>query len=94
MKPRILFPVNDWDKPEPPERKALDLLVAALDLAQQAIREQHRRLDHVPLDSPPSLPTSELLAEIVVERCAELEHWIERYNDAVDYFLDRESDPF
>jgi hypothetical protein len=49
---------------------------------------------HLPLDSPPSLPTSELLAEIVVERSTELSHSIQRYNRAIDHMLDDRFEPF
>jgi hypothetical protein len=63
-------------------------------LAQQAVREQHPRLEHLPLDSPPQLPASELLAELVVERCGELQDWILRYNHVIDHILDESSDPF
>lgn len=79
---------------EPPERRALLVLLHALDLAQQAVRQQHPRLKHLPLDSPPSLPAHELLAEIVVERSTELSHWIQRYNQVFDHMLDGRFDPF
>ena len=83
---------------ELPERGVILLLLHALGLAQQAVRQQHCRLEHLPLESPPHLPSSELLAELVVERCAELQHWITRYNDVIDYVLDHCSsdsdDPF
>ena len=79
---------------QPPERRALLVLLHALELAQQAVREQHPRLDHLPLDSPPSLPASELLAEIIVERSAELSDWIQRYNRAIDQMLGERFDPF
>jgi hypothetical protein len=87
-------PVQLWLSDEPPERRALLVLLHALDLAQQAVREQHPRLEHLPLDSPPQLPASELLAELVVERCGELQDWILRYNHVIDHILDESSDPF
>jgi hypothetical protein len=87
-------PVQLWLPDEPPERRALLVLLHALDLAQQAVREQHPRLEHLPLDSPPQLPTSELLAEIVVERSAELSEWVQRYNRVIDHIFEDRSDPF
>lgn len=79
---------------EPPERRALLLLLSALELARHAVGEQHPRLAHLPLDSPPSLPASELLAEILIERSAELSHWIHRYNRAIDHMLHDRFGPF
>ena len=79
---------------EPPERRALLVLLHALDLAQHAVREQHQRLVHLPLDSPPQLPASELLAEIVVERSADLADWVQRYNAVIDHLFNERSDPF
>lgn len=70
------------------------MLLHALDLAQHAVREQHPRLEHAPFDSPPSLPASELLAELVVDCCAELEDWIQRYNRVIDHILHDNTDPF
>jgi len=90
----MMRPVQLWLPEQPPERRALLVLLHALDLAQQAVRQQHPRLEHLPLHSPPSLPASELLAEIVVERCAELADWVQRYNGVVDHILDEPSDPF
>jgi len=87
-------PVQLWLPDEPPERRALLVLLHALDLAQQAVREQHPRLQHLPLDSPPSLPASELLAEIVVERSTELSDWIQRYNHTIDHMLQDQFGPF
>jgi hypothetical protein len=72
----------------------LPQIPSPLELAQQAVREQHARLEHLPLDSPPSLPSSELLAEIVVERSAELSDWIQRYNQVIDHMLDEHDDLF
>lgn len=86
--------VQLWLPEEPPERRALLVLLHALDLAQHAVREQHPRLEHLPLDSPPQLPASELLAEIVVERCADLAVWIQRYNRVIDHILDDRPHPF
>jgi hypothetical protein len=48
----------------------------------------------LPLDSPPSLPASELLAEVLVERSRELADWVERYNHVIDHILDEPTDPF
>ncbi len=79
---------------EPPERRALLVLLHALDLARHAVCEQHPRLEHLPLDSHPSLPASELLAELVVERSAELSDWIQRYNQVIDHMLGDRFDPF
>ena len=79
---------------QPPERRALLRLLHALELAQQAVRVQHSRLVHPPLDSPPSLPASELLAEIVVERSVELADWIQRYNRVIDHMLDGRDELF
>jgi hypothetical protein len=87
-------PVQLWLPGEPPERRALLVLLHALELAQQAICDQHPRLEHLPLDSPPSLPVSEVLAEIVVERSAELSDWIQRYNQVIDHMLGERDDPF
>lgn len=87
-------PAQLWLPEEPPERRALLVLLHALELAQHAVCEQHPRLEHLPLDSPPSLPASELLAEIVVERSVELSEWIQRYNRAIDHMLGERDDPF
>jgi hypothetical protein len=87
-------PVQLWLPEKPPERRALLVLLHALDLAQHAVREQHPRLEHLPLDSPPSLPASELLAELVVERSAELSEWIQRYNRVIDDIIGEPTDPF
>ena len=90
----MMRPLQLWLPEKPPERRALLVLLHALDLAQQAVREQHPRLEHLPLDSPPSLPASELLAELVVDRCAELADWVQRYNHVIDHILDEPTDPF
>lgn len=87
-------PVQLWLPEQPPERRTLLVLLHALELAQQALCEQHPRLEYLPIDSPPSLPASELLAEIVVERSTELSHWIQRYNQVFDHMLDGRFDPF
>lgn len=87
-------PVQLWLPEQPPERRTLLVLLHALELAQQALCEQHPRLEYLPIDSPPSLPASELLAEIVVERSAELAAWIQRYNHVIDDILDQSTDPF
>ena len=67
-----------------PERGPLLLLLAALDLADSSLRVQHPRLDIDPEPSVPALPPSELLAELLVARFAELDTLIRRYNDAVN----------
>lgn len=69
---------------EVPERGPLLLLLAALDLADSSLRVQHPRLNiHPPPPSTP-LPPSELLAELLLQRFAELESLVARYNDAVN----------
>ena len=87
-------PAELWLPGDPPERRALLVLLHALELAQQALCDQHPRLEHQPLDTPPSLPISELLAEIVVDRCAELSDWLHRYNEVVDQILGQRENPF
>jgi hypothetical protein len=82
-------PVQLW-LDEAPERRALLVLLHALNLAAHAVREQHRRLEYHPRDSPPSLPASELLAELVVDRCDELSDWVRRYNRVVDHLIDEQ----
>lgn len=42
----------------------------------------------------PRLPASEILAELVVERCAELDACIDRYNGVIDHMLKPEELPF
>ena len=78
----------------PPERRALLLLQAALELARHALTVEHPRLAHLPMPNDPMLPTSELLAELLVGHCDELDAWIERYNDTIDHLLEREHIPF
>jgi len=75
-------PVQLWLPEQPPERRTLLVLLHALELAQQALCEQHPRLEYLPIDSPPSLPASELAA------------WIQRYNHVIDDILDQSTDPF
>ncbi len=78
----------------PPERPTLLLLQAALDLARQAITDQHPRLDYLPMVRDPRLPASEILAELVVARCAELDTWIDRYNSVLDHVHGPGDPPF
>ena len=78
----------------PPERQTLLLLQAALDLARQAITDQHPRLDHLPIAQDPRLPASEILAELVVERCADLDAWIDRYASVIDHLCGADEPPF
>lgn len=87
-------PAELWLPGEPPERRTLLVLLHALELAQQALCDQHPRLEHQPFDTPPSLPVSELLAELVVDRCAELSDWIQRYNEVIDQMLGEREAPF
>jgi len=69
---------------ELPERGALLLLLAALDVADSTLRVQHPRLDLEPAPPAHSLPPTELLAELLLARFAELETLVTRYNDAVN----------
>ena len=46
-----------------------------------------------PIDHDPRAPASEVLAELIVERCVELGSWIERYNDAIDCLPEPDFDP-
>ncbi len=78
----------------PPERQTLLLLQTALDLARQAITDQHPRLVYLPMADNPRLPASEVLAELLVERCADLDAWIERYNSVIDHQLTPDDPPF
>ena len=77
-----------------PERTPLRLLLAALEVAKDALRSQHPRLDYLPIHQHPSLPASEVVAELLVERCADLEALVERYNRIADYAFGPEEDPF
>ena len=77
-----------------PERTPLLLLCSALEIAQDAVRRQHQRLDYLPVTQHPSLPASEVVAEMLVERCADLHLLIERYNSIIDYALGPDEDLF
>jgi len=77
----------------PPERRPLLLLQIALDLARRAVLAQHCRLAYPPFDNEPQMQASELLAELLVERCVELDSWIDRYNDAIDDLPGPDFDP-
>ena len=68
-----------------PERPSLRLLLAALEVACDAVRDKHPRLSYLPRESHPALPASEVLAELLVERCAELEALIQRYNAVIGH---------
>jgi hypothetical protein len=66
----------------------------ALELAQDVVRQQHPRLNY-PADPPhPSLPASELLAELLIDQCANLDALIERYDEVIDHALGVTDDPF
>jgi hypothetical protein len=67
-----------------PERGALVLLLAALDVADSALRIEHPALDYDPPPHRPVPPTSELLAELLLARFAELTALVFHYNAAVD----------
>jgi hypothetical protein len=69
---------------EVPERGPLLLLLAALDVADSSLRVQHPRIDIDPVPPVPALPPTELLAELLVARFAELQALVTRYNDAVN----------
>jgi hypothetical protein len=75
-----------------PERKPLLLLLSALEIAQDALCTQHPRLDCRPFEAHPALPVSEVLAELLVDRCVDLAELIARYNAAIDHALS--ADPF
>jgi len=72
----------------PPERKALRLLLAALELAHDAVQREHPRLRSVPEEWSPNLPVSELLAELLVTQCSSLSDLVHRYNDVIAHVLD------
>jgi hypothetical protein len=69
---------------ELPERGPLLLLLAALDVADSSLRVQHPLLDTEPAPPTLALPPTELLAELLLARFAELEMLVSRYNDAVN----------
>jgi hypothetical protein len=67
-----------------PERGSLVLLAVAIDLADSALRIEHPCLDLQPPDADHLPPTTELLAELLLARFAELHTLVARYNAAVD----------
>jgi len=67
-----------------PERGSLAMLAAALDLADSALRIEHPCLDFEPLANDHLPPTTELLAELLLARFAELQTLVARYNAAAD----------
>jgi hypothetical protein len=75
-----------------PERGPLLLVLAALDLADASLRIEHPRLDIEPLPPRPGPPPTELLAELLLARFAELRTLVLRYNAAADDALGREED--
>jgi hypothetical protein len=81
------FILPDLDRlRDAPERGPLALLLAALDVADSALRLEHPRLDFVP--QPPFLPpATELIAELLMARFEELATLLARYSDAVDNAL-------
>lgn len=79
----IQFPDLDLLR-DVPERGALLLLLAALDLTDSSLRIEHPRLDIDPDELHPPPPATELLAELLLARFAELRTLVVRYNAAVD----------
>jgi len=69
-------------------------LLSTLELAQDAVRTQHPRLDYFPLEPHPTLPVSEVLAEILVQHCADLADLVARYNAVVDLATTADDEPF
>ena len=67
-----------------PERGSLVMLAAALDLADSALRIEHPCLDFDTPDNHHLPPTTELLAELLLARFAELQVLVARYNAAAD----------
>ncbi len=67
-----------------PERGVLALLLAALDVADSTLRIEHPCLDFEPPAHDHLPPTTELLAELLLARFAELQNLITRYNAAAD----------
>ena len=67
-----------------PERGALAMLAAALELADSALRLEHPCLDFEPAADSHLPPTTELLAELLLARFAELQTLVARYNAAAD----------
>ena len=78
----------------PPERQALLLLQSALALARDAVLRQHPRLTYEPIEDNPGLPASEVLAELLVDQCVELEARVQRYNTVIDHVLEPDDVPF
>lgn len=66
-----------------PESGALALVLAAVDVADSALRVEHPCLDFDPPDPHHLPPSTELLAELLLARFAELQTIIARYNAAV-----------
>ena len=88
------LPLPDLDRlRQLPERGSLTLLAAALDIADSALRLEHPALDLEPADSHHLPPVTELLAELLLARFAELQSLIARYNAAADHAIDAD-DPF
>ena len=73
-----------------PERGALLLLLAALDLVDSSLRIEHPRIDFDPDTLLPPPPPTELLAELLLARFAELRTLVARYNAAVDDAIGRD----
>jgi hypothetical protein len=71
-----------------PERGLLTLLAAAVDIADSALRLEHPCLDFRPAESNHLPPTTELLAELLLARFAELQSLLARYNAAADDAID------
>lgn len=64
------------------------MLTVALDLADSALRIEHPRLDLEPPDPSQLSPPTELLAELLMARFAELQLLVARYNAAADHAID------
>jgi hypothetical protein len=73
-----------------PERGPLVLLLATLDIADSALRIQHPALDRTSQPPRPCPPVTELLAELLLCRFAELSKIVDHYNAAVDDALGRD----
>ena len=71
-----------------PERAHLAMLTVALDLADSALRIEHPCLDLEPPDTGRLPPPTELLAELLLARFAELQSLVARYNAAADDAID------
>jgi hypothetical protein len=70
-------------------RPALLLLLATLDLTDSSLRIEHPRLDFDPDALLPPPASTELLAELLLTRFAELRTLVARYNAAVDDAIGR-----